>query len=281
MMQDAKPDIELHHVEVHAKQRCLLKIESLRIKHGERVAIVGPNGAGKSTLLKLLCGMVQAKHGLVRVGVHTFGQEAPSQLTTQQWRSLRTHVGIVSQGLHLVSRLTTLDNVLIGALARREALPLWRSWLRWYPTELVEEALEHIHDLNLFNLVSVRADRLSGGERQRVALARLALQRPAIILADEPTSALDPSATQQACVFLDHLRRQSGHERTMITVLHDINLIGQLADRVLGLADGEVVLDVPADRLKTADLSMIYRQLGSSLFTPSVPFNMNTSLLHA
>lgn len=281
MMQDAKLDIELNHVEVHVKEQCLLKIESLHVKHGERVVIVGPNGAGKSTLLKLLCGMVPAKQGLVRVGAYAFGPEASSQLTAPEWRALRTQVGIVSQGLNLVSRLSTLDNVLIGALSRREALALWQSWLRWYPAELVKEALKHIHALNLSNLVSARADQLSGGERQRVALARLALQRPSIILADEPTSALDPSATQQACVFLDHLRCQSGHERTMITVLHDINLIGQLADRVLGLADGEVVLDVPADQLNPADLSMIYRQLGSSLCAPSVPFNLNTLLVHA
>ncbi|MBA3774420.1 MAG: ATP-binding cassette domain-containing protein, partial [Ramlibacter sp.] len=161
----------LDRVRVDADGRTLLHVPRLEVRPGERVAIVGSNGAGKSTLLRLLAGLIDATSGEVRV----LGRPAQDLA--------RHEVGLLMQGLHLVPRLSARENVLIGALARLHGTDAWRSWLRLYPAVLVREADLALAALALGGRADTRADRLSGGERQKVALARLQLQRPRLVLA--------------------------------------------------------------------------------------------------
>ncbi len=251
-MKDAVIDIRNLRVEVAG--RTLLDIAGLTIKAGERVALVGPNGAGKSSLLKVLGGFLPATQGQVTVLGRRFGGAGVSALSRRQWRALRAEVGQVMQGLHLVPRLTALDNVVLGALARPGAMATWRSWLRWYPATLCREASAALGELGLAHRLHARADQLSGGERQKVSLARLRLQQPQLILADEPTSALDPAATQQACQALLAVARQA----TLLTVVHDPALLPLLADRVIGLKSGQVAFDVALSDLDTVRLQDLY-----------------------
>jgi phosphonate transport system ATP-binding protein len=251
-MKDAVIDIRDLRVEVAG--RTLLDIAGLTIHAGERVALVGSNGAGKSSLLKVLGGFLPATQGQVTVLGRRFGGAGASTLSRQQWRALRAEVGQVMQGLHLVPRLTALDNVVLGALARPGAMATWRSWLRWYPPTLCQEASAALGELGLAHRLYARADQLSGGERQKVSLARLRLQQPKLILADEPTSALDPAATQQACQALLAVARQA----TLLTVVHDPALLPLLADRVIGLKGGRVAFDVALSALDTARLQDLY-----------------------
>ncbi len=209
------------------------------------MAIVGPNGAGKSTLLRLLAGLIAATAGQVRV----LGQPAHSLA--------RHEVGLLMQGLHLVPRLSARENVIIGALARLHGADAWRSWLRLYPAALVREADLALAGLALGERADTRADRLSGGERQKVALARLQLQRPRLLLADEPTSALDPSATRHVCEALRALAEPAG--RTLLCVVHDPELLPVLATRVIGIAGGELQWDLPIDALDPGRLEALYR----------------------
>lgn len=246
--------IELSQVKVYFGQRLALEIDHLAIAPGERVVIVGANGAGKSTLLKLLTGLVAPASGEISMLGYTFGAQHP--LKAKQWRKLRTQTGQVMQSLHLVGRLNALDNVLLGALGNRDVLPHWRSCLRRWPPPLIEQAMVQLQALGLAHLASVRADQLSGGERQKVALARLALQRPSLILADEPTSALDPAATAAVCDFLIQL----GQQATLITVVHDASLIPYLADRVIGMRRGKVAFDLAASDLQPSQLQQLYAQ---------------------
>ncbi|PKO89480.1 MAG: hypothetical protein CVU18_04025 [Betaproteobacteria bacterium HGW-Betaproteobacteria-12] len=217
-----------------AAERTLLDIASLHIGHGERVAIVGHNGAGKSTLLRLLNGFMPATLGSVQVLGHDLSQRLP----TAELRRLRRQVGQIHQGLHLVGRLTALENVLIGSLGR---IGGWRSWLRCFPADEVARADAALHAVGLLARAATRADRLSGGERQKVAIARLLLQRPALILADEPTAALDPAAASEVC----HLLAQAAAGATLITVVHNPTLLPVLAERVIGLKQGRVAFDLP------------------------------------
>lgn len=246
--------IDIRDIRVEAGGRCLLHVPALRIEQGERVALVGPNGAGKSSLLKVLGGFLPVTQGSVSALGRTFGVTGQQTLTAAEWRQLRMDVGQVMQGLHLVPRLSALENVVLGALARPAAMPLWRSWLRLYPQSIQREACVALADLGLGNRLHTRADQLSGGERQKVSLARLRLQRPRLILADEPTSALDPQATQQACEALLAVAQNA----TLLTVVHDPALLRQLANRVLGLKDGQVVFDVSIDDLSTSLLNDLY-----------------------
>lgn len=248
--------VHLQGVCVAAGGRVLLQVGGLALMPGECVAVVGPNGAGKSTLLRVMAGMARVEQGSVQVLGRALGADAPAPLTRPAWRALRREVGVLMQGLHLVPRLTARENVLIGALARLQGAQAWRSWWRRYPEALVAEADAALAALGLLERAPVRADRLSGGERQRVGLARLVLQQPRLVLADEPTSALDPSATAQVCASLRHGAALTG--QTLVTVVHDLDLLPALATRVIGLVQGRVRWDLPLDQVDEAALRDLY-----------------------
>ena len=246
--------IHINDLTVWADQRCLLRISHLLVCQGERIALVGPNGAGKSTLLRVLGGFLPATSGSLTVLGRSFGPHDEHALTAAGWRSLRAELGQVMQGLHLVPRLTARENVILGALARPGGMALWRSWLRLYPIQLVREADQALLALGLLEHADTRADRLSGGERQKVSLARLTLQRPKLILADEPTSALDPNATLEACSAL----RSTAVGATLVSVVHDTTLLPLLADRVIGLAAGQVVFDLSVEDASPERMRSLY-----------------------
>ncbi|MGL5863866.1 MAG: phosphonate ABC transporter ATP-binding protein, partial [Phycicoccus sp.] len=154
------------------------------IRPGERVAVLGPSGAGKSTLLGLLTGAVRPTTGTVEV----LGADLAS-LSTRDLRRLRSRIGSVSQRLDLVEELRVVHNVDAGRLGR------WSTpralWALAVPRAdaTVCEALERV---GLGWAPYERTARLSGGERQRVALARVLVQSPDLVVADEPVSSLDP-----------------------------------------------------------------------------------------
>lgn len=228
--------------------KAVLDIGELRIAAGERVAIVGHNGAGKSTLLRLLSGFIQPERGMVCV----LGQHLQAPMTPRQLRALRREIGQVLQGLHLVQRLSALDNVLIGALGRTSG---WRTWLRWPRAEQVAEAEAALQEAGLLAKADVRVDRLSGGERQKVAFARMRMQRARLILADEPTAALDPQAAIEVCVQLGHAAQQA----TLVSVVHNPALLPLLADRVIGLRQGQIAFDLPVAQVGDETLLDLYR----------------------
>jgi phosphonate transport system ATP-binding protein len=249
--------IRINDLAVWADQRCLLRIPQLLVRQGERVALVGPNGAGKSTLLRVLGGFLPATTGSIAVLGRDLGPDDSPGLTAAGWRSLRAEVGQVMQGLHLVPRLTARENVILGALARPGAMSLWRSWLRLYPAQLAREAEQALLALGLLEHADTRADRLSGGERQKVSIARLTLQRPELILADEPTSALDPNATLEVCSAL----RSTAAGATLVSVVHSTELLPLLADRVIGLAGGQVIFDLSVEDASPERMRSLYAQL--------------------
>ena len=250
--------VEIEGARVVVGDRVLLEVPRLVVATGEHVAIVGPNGAGKSTLLKLIGALSVAQQGQVRVLGRSIGPHggAAGRLGTAGRRALRRETGLLLQGLHLVPRLSARENVLIGALARLRGGDAWRSLLRWYPPALVEEADAALAALDLADHADTRADRLSGGERQKVALARMQLQCPRLLLADEPTSALDPAATTQVCRALRALASEPG--RSLMTVVHDLELLPLLATRVIGMAAGRVQWDRPIGGVTTPMLQDLY-----------------------
>ncbi|QJC55587.1 Phosphate-import ATP-binding protein PhnC [Polaromonas vacuolata] len=224
-----------------------LSIDSLTIEAGERVAIVGHNGAGKSTLFRLLSGFIAPDQGSVQIlqrALHT-------PLNAKQMRGLRSEVGQVMQGLHLVQRLSVIENVLIGCLGRFHG---WRSWARIYPESEVTAACDALNSVGLLAYRDMRTDSLSGGERQKVAIARLLLQRPRLILADEPTAALDPTAAREVCQLMTKAAAQS----TLVCIIHNPALLPLLADRVIGLKNGFVAFDLPVSAVDTACLEALY-----------------------
>ena len=238
--------------------RSVLELDDLCVHTGERIAIIGANGTGKSTLLRALSGFARPTHGTLVVLGHAMVGDAMrrphARLSRTELRALRCEVGQVLQGLHLVQRLSAIDNVLIGGLGRQRGWAAWRGWLRCPAQADVTEAEAALRAVGLLAKAGERADRLSGGERQRVAIARMLMQRPRLILADEPTASLDPLAAAEVCRLL----AQAAVGATLITVVHNPSLIPLLADRVLGLKAGRLAFDLPVAALDDHRLAALY-----------------------
>lgn len=241
--------VKLESIRCLAGGRSVLEVAALTIAAGERVAVIGPNGAGKSSLLRLIGGFLPPAQGRAEV----LGRPLHLSQTPGERQALRAEVGQVLQGLHLVGRLSARENVLIGCLGRVRG---WRTWLRRYPGVEVSAAEAALATVGLQGRGEMRADGLSGGERQKVAIARLLMQRPRLILADEPTSALDPQAAREVCGLLV----KAAHAATLITVVHNPDLLPLLAQRVIGVRGGQVVFDLPLAAVDSAVLDELYRR---------------------
>jgi phosphonate transport system ATP-binding protein len=227
------------------------QLEALRdvdisLADGERLAVLGPSGAGKSTLLALMNGSLPATDGEVEV----FGQKIAG-LNAPELRVLQCRIGAVSQRLDLVDQVRVLHNVNAGRLGR------WSTWraltaLAWPRADLsVREAL---HRVGMEWAVHERMERLSGGERQRVAIARLLVQGPELVLADEPVSNLDPSRAAEIMSLL----RAPAAEATFVVSLHQPELARRHCTRAVGLRHGRVAFDVPVEELKDDLLTDLY-----------------------
>jgi phosphonate transport system ATP-binding protein len=234
--------VRLDGVSVVIGARRALDRVSLQVSAGERVALVGPSGAGKSTLLRLCTRAVDADTGTVRV----LGEEL-SRLSARELAALRRRVGTVHQQLHLVDRLRVVHNVNAGRLGQ---WPWWRSlWSLASPRDAYP-AREALAATGIGDRWDERTDRLSGGEQQRVALARVLVQAPDLVLADEPVSSLDPARADEVVRLLCDTVA-SGH-RALVVSLHDFDLAVRRCDRLVGLRDGRVLFDLPADQVDAA-----------------------------
>lgn len=218
----------------------------LIVQEGERVALLGASGAGKSTLLSLLNGSIPATEGVVEV----FGQDLAA-LSSARLRALQRRIGTVSQRLDLIEQVRVLHNVNAGRLGSWSLLRAVGSLVWPRPDDQIRSAL---HRVGMDWALHERTERLSGGERQRVAIARLLVQSPGLILADEPVSSLDPT---RATETLDLLRAPA-EQATLMVSLHQPEFARKHCTRAVGLREGSLVFDVPIAELTDALLSDLY-----------------------
>jgi phosphonate transport system ATP-binding protein len=232
------------------KGRQALKQISFEIKDGEMVALVGASGSGKSTLLRNLNGLQEATEGSVKI----YG--IPLQVNGRfhsKIRWLRSQIGFIFQQFNLVNRLTVLENVLVGGLSQISSS---RSTLRLFTREEKERALIALERVGILDQADKRASLLSGGQQQRVAIARCLMQGARIILADEPIASLDPESARKVMELLTSLNRDNGI--TIITSLHQIQMVQRFYERIIALRDGAVVFDGRTDELNDQKLNSIY-----------------------
>ncbi len=208
----------------------------LTVRAGERVALVGPSGAGKSTLLAVCGGSLVPSGGEVEVlGLRFGGLAAGAQ------RPLRRRIGVIHQRLNLVGRLRVVHNVNAGHLGRWNCWQALTSLVRPRELRTARDALERT---GIADKLFTRTDALSGGEQQRVALARVLVQDPELVLADEPVASLDPARAEEVMRLLcDTVATPA---RTLVVSLHDFDLAVRRCDRIVGLRDGTVHFDLPA-----------------------------------
>jgi phosphonate transport system ATP-binding protein len=222
---------------------------SLQVPAGQSVALVGPSGAGKTTLLRVLAGQLTPTTGQVLVA----GRDL-AELHDRRHRARA--VGIMSQRLDLVPQLSVKHNVQAGLLGR---WGLARSLAALLLPVEHPPAREAVDRVGLTGHFSTRVSALSGGQAQRVALARLLVQDPAVLLADEPAASLDPARADDLLALLHQTTRRNGH--TVLTSLHDPDLARRHVDRVVGLREGKVIFDLPPDSVTDEMLQALYRLL--------------------
>ena len=221
---------------------------SLSVSSGEVVGLIGPSGAGKSTLIRCINRLTEPTAGKV-----LFRGDNLCTLGRSDLRHARRRIGMIFQEYALIERLTVMENVLSGRLGY---VPFWRSFLRKYPAEHVQQAYGLLDRVGLLEHVDKRADALSGGQRQRVGIARALAQSPELLLIDEPTAALDPRTARQIMRLICDICRES--DLPAIINIHDVNLAKQFVQRIIGLRDGKVVFDGKPELLNEEVLTTIY-----------------------
>lgn len=213
------PALALNAVSKHYGGRTILDGISLDVGRGEAVALLGPNGAGKTTTVEILEGYRAADGGQVRVLGVDPQQGGPR---------LRARVGLMLQGGGLDPRITP-----------REALRLYASLHDPAHPAGVDGLLGLV---GLDAVASTRVRRLSGGERQRLALALALVGDPEILILDEPTAGMDPEARRATRELIASLHDEG---RTILLTTHDLGDVERLADRVVILHGGRIVVDGP------------------------------------
>ena len=219
---------------------------SIEVRRGERVALLGPSGSGKTTLLNIIGGVVRPDAGVVTLSGRELAGMRPG-------RELSALVGVVHQQLDLVPHLPVIHNVLAGRLGEWS---LWRSLLSLVSARDRGMAVAAVERVGIADKLHERTSRLSGGEQQRVALARLLVQRPGIVLADEPVASLDPTRADDIVRLLTAIVDESGN--TLIASLHSVDLARRYFTRAIGLRDGRVQFDVAMEGLEDGTLRALY-----------------------
>jgi putative ABC transport system ATP-binding protein len=198
---------------------------SLSVGAGELVAVMGPSGSGKSTLMHLLAALDKPTGGTVTIAGHDVGSLSDRAVTLLR----REHIGFVFQFFNLLPMLSAEENVL---------LPLSIAGEKPDP-EFFKNLMDRV---GLTPRKSHRPSELSGGQQQRVAIARALVAQPTVVFADEPTGNLD---SRTGAEILELLRQSTSDlGQTMVMVTHDAQA-ASIADRVLFLADGAIVRELP------------------------------------
>ncbi len=230
-------------------ERSVLAGVDLSIAQGESVALIGANGTGKSTFLRCLIRLTEPDRGTIRML-----DDVVTDLGAAELRRFRSKVGIVFQKHNLVPRLSALTNVVHG-IQSRSAGP--RTWLQALaPREVREEAYACLAAVGLEDRALQRVGSLSGGQSQKVAVARMLMQRPRLILADEPDASLDPKAGEDVMDLLLRVAREKG--LTLVTVSHRLEHAVRYSDRIIGFDAGRVALDTPSAAASVHELRSFF-----------------------
>lgn len=203
-------------------QLAVLKAIDLTVDQGEVVCIIGPSGSGKSTLLRCLNKLEDVTSGEVIVN----GQSLTH--ASLKVHRMRENIGMVFQNFNLFPHLTVLDNIIMAPVTLKKMTK----------EEAVQHAMVLLDKVGLVAKAHEYPKSLSGGQQQRVAIARALAMSPDVLLFDEPTSALDPEMVGEVLQVMKNLAKEG---MTMIIVTHEMQFAKEVADRVIFMADGEII----------------------------------------
>ena len=210
-------DVNKHYGDLHVLQDINLPVDK-----GEVVVVIGPSGSGKSTLIRTINRLETIGSGTITIDGVTLPEEG------KELAKLRSDVGMVFQSFNLFAHKTILQNVTLGPMKVR----------KMKKDEAEERAMELLKRVGVDHQAEKYPAQLSGGQQQRVAIARALAMNPKVMLFDEPTSALDPEMINEVLDVMVELARGG---LTMVVVTHEMGFARKAANRVLFMADGQIV----------------------------------------
>jgi polar amino acid transport system ATP-binding protein len=232
-------------VDLHKSYTALhvLKGINLTVEPGEVVCVIGPSGSGKSTLLNCINFLEPYGPGEVWVdgtliGYRKDGKGSLTRLSDRELNPIRAKIGIVFQQFNLFPHLTVLQNVIEAPVQVKRA----------DKAAAVKLAQSLLAKVGLLDKQDFYPSQLSGGQQQRVAIARALAMEPGVMLFDEVTSALDPELVDEVLGVMKGLAQDG---MTMFVVTHEMEFAREVADRVVFMADGEIVEQGKPDQLFT------------------------------
>jgi len=229
---------------------------SLRVGRGETVVMMGPSGCGKSTTIRTINRLIEPDSGQI-----VFAGKDIIALSPEELRAVRKRIGFVFQHFNLISRLTALENVMLGLV------------MSGMPREFAQEkALTALTKVGLDSQKGQKPDELSGGQQQRVGIARALAFEPELMLWDEPTASLDPILVREVLVVMEELAKYRAS--TMLVVTHELPFALHVADRIVLMDNGRIVEQgIPSKVFVTpaSSVGQRYKEL--------IEYQMNTSAL--
>lgn len=208
----------------------VLKNLNFSVAPGEVVAIIGPSGSGKSTALRCLNGLEINESGTITLDGEVLTHDEKSLQTA------RLKMGMVFQNFHLFPHLTVVENIMFSPINVKKVAK----------AQAQQQALDLLQRVGLADKAQAYPSQLSGGQKQRVAIARALAMEPEVLLFDEPTSALDPEMVNEVLQVMQELAEQG---MTMIVVTHEMGFAKEVANRIIFMAEGEIVEMGPAREL--------------------------------
>ncbi len=210
----------------------VLKNVNLIVNSGEVVVIIGPSGAGKSTLLRSLNTLETISSGKIFIGNKLFRRveddQIQEEMPKEEKKAALLDMGMVFQKFNLFPNMTVKENVMVGPVNVKK-MP---------KAEAEKTAKVLLEKVGLAEKENAYPVRLSGGQQQRVAIARALAMQPKIMLFDEPTSALDPELVGEVLNVMKDLAAQG---MTMLCVTHEMGFAREVADKVVFMADGQIL----------------------------------------
>lgn len=222
MRDESQPLVSVSNVEKHYGDFHALKNINLDIAEREVVVVIGPSGSGKSTLCRTINRLETITSGSITID----GKELPAEGAALA--QLRSDVGMVFQAFNLFAHKTILENVTLGPIKVRKLSK----------AEADKQAMALLERVGVAHQADKYPAQLSGGQQQRVAIARSLAMKPKVMLFDEPTSALDPEMINEVLDVMVGLAKEG---MTMVVVTHEMGFARKAANRVVFMADGEIV----------------------------------------
>ncbi|GHC96998.1 arginine ABC transporter ATP-binding protein [Nocardiopsis terrae] len=226
------PLVVLENVNKHFGDLHVLRDIDLTVNSGEVVVVIGPSGSGKSTLCRTINRLETIDSGTITLD----GQPLPAE--GRGLAKLRSDVGMVFQSFNLFAHKTVLQNVTLGPT----------KVLRKSKADAEARGMELLDRVQIGDQAHKYPAQLSGGQQQRVAIARALAMNPKVLLFDEPTSALDPEMVQEV---LDVMTDLASEGMTMVVVTHEMGFARRAANRVVFMADGQIVEENTPDEFFT------------------------------